>query len=444
MSIKIAIQEKIFIIVVAITAIIFITYLSYANYYFDYKIFLAFSFLTFLAENFYIKLPHRGSSVSVSSTITISSLIIFGPLIGATTALFNAIVWRDIKDRTPTYWWLFNGSQGSLSAGVAGLVYIQFGRLLHGSEGFVRSDFPSMLLPIFLVALTFFIVNTSLVSITISLAESISPIAIWRANTVWAIPNYFSLMPLALAFAQIYMSTGMIGLVLMFIPLLVARQTFQVYGKLKNTYMETVKALVVALEAKDPYTKGHSERVSQLSEKIGRLLKLGEEDLEKLRYAGVLHDIGKIGTAKYILRKPGKLSEEEYSRVKRHPETGALILREIKLLENVIPAVFHHHEQYDGSGYADGFSGEEIPLLARILSVADSYDAMTSPRPYRPAMTNELASQELLSCSGTQFDPKIVEIFVDSLKIDYGSGNKHGGTEQLQLDEFVEVKNSIS
>lgn len=444
MSKKLLFQEKVFSIVVFSIAAILIISLYNQGHILEIKILLFFGLLTFIAENFCINLPQVGA-VSVSSTIIIATTIIFGPLLGALTAIFNAVVWRDIKERTSPFWWLFNGSQGAISAGVAGLTYLYLGGdLLVKTEGFLRNDFPYILVPIIASSIAFFLVNSILFSLSISISESVSPLVIWRANIFWAIPNYFSLIPLALAFAQIYMTTGMIGLILMFIPLLVARQTFQVYGKLKNTYMETVKALVAALEAKDPYTRGHSERVSQLAENIGRLLKLGADDLEKLRYAGVLHDIGKIGTAKYILRKPGNLSEEEYARVKKHPETGALILREIKLLEKVIPAVFHHHERYDGSGYADGFKGEEIPLLARVMSVADSYDAMTSPRPYRPAMSKELACQELLACSGTQFDPKIVEVFVDSLEIDFGNSQTTGGTEQLRLDEFTPVKNSIS
>lgn len=444
MSKKLLIQEKVFSVVVLSVAAILILSLFKQGHIIDLEILLFFGLLTFVAENFCINLP-QGGAVSVSSTIIISTTIVFGPLLGALTALFNSVVWKDIKERTSPFWWLFNGGQGAISAGLAGLTYLYLGGdLLIKTEGFLRNDFPFILIPIIGSSIVFFLLNSVLFSLSISFSESISPFTIWRANVVWAIPNYFSLVPLALAFAQIYMSTGMIGLVLMFIPLLVARQTFQVYGKLKNAYMETVKALVAALEAKDPYTRGHSERVSKWAEKIGRLLKLGAEDLEKLRYAGVLHDIGKIGTAKYILRKPGKLSEEEYARVKKHPETGALILREIKLLEKVIPAVFHHHEHYDGSGYADGFRGEEIPLLARILAIADSFDAMTSPRPYRLAMSKELACQELLSCSGTQFDPKIVEVFVDSLEIDIKTGQTANGTEQLKLDEIAAVKNSIS
>lgn len=443
MSVKISFQEKLFSIFTAVVATALIAYLYSTGSYFNLKEFLIFGFLTFVAENFCINLP-RGGAVSVSSTIIMATILIFGPLIGAATPIFTAVVWKDINERTSPFWWLFNGSQGAIAAGVAGLVYIGVGgRLLHDSGGFLRSDFPSILFPLALAAITFFLINSILVSLSISLTELVSPLIIWRANILWSIPNYFSLVPLALAFAQIYMLTGVTGLFLMVIPLLVARQTFQFYGSLKSTYMETVKALVVALEAKDPYTRGHSERVSQLAEKIGKLMKLGADDLEVLKYAGVLHDIGKIGIAKYVLRKPGKLNEEEYYRLRKHPETGALILQEINLLEKVIPAVFHHHENYDGSGYVDGFKGREIPFFARILAVADAFDAMTSPRPYRPAMSEESACQELLACSGTQFDPGIVERFVESFNINFDDGINDRQKGQLNFDELETTKISV-
>lgn len=394
-----------------------------------------FSVLVFLAESFCIDLPKAGA-VSITFTIVLAATILFGPGLAAVAALFAAFIWRDIKKGTHPIRWLFNGSQYALAAVAAGLAYTGTGGLIltEAARGFSLSDFPLMLFPIAFAVTAFFLVNTALVSIAIGLAEEMSPLHVWLVNVRWAIPNYFALAPLGLAIAEIFMAAGYIGVILIFLPLIVARQTFQIFMRLRSTYLGTVQSLVAALEAKDPYTRGHSERVADLAEKTGRELKLNEEDLDTLRYAGILHDIGKIGTARYILRKPGKLTEAEQQRIRLHPEAGALILREVSFLNKVVPIIFHHHERFDGNGYIDGIAGEEIPLLARILAVADSYDAMTSPRPYRQQLPKEIACQELIACSATQFDPEVVEAFLKAIK--YAPPQHEVVEGQLQLDEI--------
>jgi len=363
-------------------------------------------------------------------------MVLFGPGLAAVAALFAAFIWRDIKQGTQPIRWLFNGSQYALAAMASGWTYAGTGGLIltEAGRGFSLADFPLMLGPVALAVTAFFLVNTALVSIAIGLAEEMRPLDVWLVNVRWAIPNYFALAPLGLAIAQIFIAAGYIGVVLIFLPLIVARQTFQVFMRLRNTYLGTIESLIAALEAKDPYTRGHSERVAMLSEKIGRELKLREEELETLRYAGILHDIGKIGTARYILRKPDKLTDAEFQRIRLHPEAGALILREVNFLSKVVPIIFHHHERFDGTGYVDGISGNEIPRLARILTVADAYDAMNSPRPYRGKLPKETACQELIDCSGSQFDPVIVEAFLRA--IDYAPHKQEIAEGQLRLDEI--------
>ncbi|MDP1808402.1 MAG: HD-GYP domain-containing protein [Actinomycetota bacterium] len=404
------------------------------KYFFDWQSLVFFSALVFLAENFCIDLPKAGA-VSVTFTILLAGIILFGPALPAIASMFGAIIWRDIKKGTHPYRWVFNGAQYAVTTALAGFTYVAAGGpvLTSLSRGFTVNDFPSVLFPLMLAIVVFFLTNTSLVSTIIGLAEGMQPLSVWLVNVRWAIPNYFALAPLGLAMAQIFMATGGIGVILMIVPLIVARQTFQVYMRLRNAYLGTVQSLIAALEAKDPYTRGHSERVSRLANKIGRQLKLSEEDLETLHYAGILHDIGKVGTARYILRKPGKLTEDEYQRIRLHPESGALILREIRFLSKAIPAIFHHHEHFDGTGYIDGIKGEEIPLPARILTVADAYDAMTSPRPYRSAMPIDIACRELISCSGSQFDPAVVAAFLQS--IGYHEKSSEIPEGQLHFDE---------
>ena len=188
------------------------------------------------------------------------------------------------------------------------------------------------------------------------------------------------------------------------------------YQKIQDSYFEIVKALAQAIEAKDPYTHGHSEGVMKYAVLIAQKLGLQEREKESLRYAAILHDIGKIGVRGIVLNNPNGLTSDEYNEVKKHPLIGEGIIKPIELLQPIRPLMRHHHEWYNGKGYPDGLSGENIPLGARILAVADAYDAMKSDRPYRKALTEETAIQELKRGSGTQFEPKIVEVFLKILK----------------------------
>ena len=188
------------------------------------------------------------------------------------------------------------------------------------------------------------------------------------------------------------------------------------YEDLKDLHNDLLHAFVYALDAKSPWTKGHSERVKNISLSIAREMGLDEDELEVLRMAGLLHDVGKIGTYDTILDKPDKLTPEEFELVKKHPAKGADILAPIKKFEDIAKIIRHHHERIDGKGYPDGLKGEEIPLLSKILCVADSYDSMTSDRPYRRAPGKEYVISELKRCSGTQFDPKVVEALLRVLE----------------------------
>lgn len=187
------------------------------------------------------------------------------------------------------------------------------------------------------------------------------------------------------------------------------------YEDIERSYFSTVKALAKAIEVKDPYTHGHSERVTEYALMIADRMGLDERDRQKLKYAATLHDIGKIGIAGRVLNKPGTLTEEEYTHVKTHPHLGDSIIEPVEFLQGPRPIILHHHERYDGTGYPAGLKGMEIPLCARILSVADAFEAMRSDRPYRKALPLEKAREELVRYSGTQFDPEVVEVFLGVL-----------------------------
>jgi len=192
--------------------------------------------------------------------------------------------------------------------------------------------------------------------------------------------------------------------------------TLDIAELLEKTHFETIMAFSEALEARDQYTAGHSRRVMEYSKSIGQRMKADKRDIEELKRSALLHDIGKIGIPDMILQKQTKLTDEEYAIIKSHPETGAAILKHIKSLKYLVPAVYHHHERFDGEGYPDGAAGTAIPLHARIIAVADTFDAMTSNRPYRRALSFRAALSELNRNKGLQFDPDITDIFIELLQ----------------------------
>jgi putative nucleotidyltransferase with HDIG domain len=192
----------------------------------------------------------------------------------------------------------------------------------------------------------------------------------------------------------------------------IAIQNAQLFMDLQESFVSTVRALAQAVDAKDSYTAGHSTRVTDYSVIIAEELGLGPDDLRRVRLAGLLHDVGKIGIRDSVLGKPGALNDEEFAVMKSHPTVGAAILKPVNQLAEVVPGVLHHHERFDGRGYPDGLRADEIPLMGRIIGVADAFDAMTSDRVYRPRLSDEVALAELKKHSGTQFDSKMVKAFL--------------------------------
>lgn len=191
------------------------------------------------------------------------------------------------------------------------------------------------------------------------------------------------------------------------------------YDQLEKAYMESIQTLRYTVEAKDMYTRGHSDRVSEYSVLIGKKLGLQDSDIKLLQIGGLFHDIGKIGVPDSILLKEARLTDAEYSQIKNHPSIGAHILSNATIFADIIPIVKHHHEKYDGTGYPARLAGEEIPYLARIAAVADTFDAMTSVRPYRKALPLDIVKEEFIKYSGTQFDPNIAKVFLEILETDY-------------------------
>lgn len=207
---------------------------------------------------------------------------------------------------------------------------------------------------------------------------------------------------------------------------------------LRKGYIQTIRALAEAIDAKDAYTRGHSERVAVYSSRIARELNLDKEMIERVYFSGLLHDVGKIGIPDAIISKPARLNEEEYNEIQRHPEIGAKILEPVEFLSSIVPCVRHHHEWFDGSdrGYPDRLAGNKIPLPSRVILVADTVEAMTSDRPYRKGLPLNVVIDELAKYSGRQFDPTVVDAFMRLL-------DQHGDAfiskdEKFDIDTFIE------
>ena len=363
--------------------------------------------LSVFSELFPVILP-RGGSVSVSFAANFAAILICGPsaaLVGAVDGIANAL-----RRRSGVLKGVFNVAQMIVTVGLSGFVYSMLG----GRIG--APHLPEDGIPVLVSALIYVFVNATLVTGVIAISQGTQFRVVWSGNVHMVMKNYLALAPLGFLIAGAYPSIGMIGTALFFAPLLLARYSFQEYMKMRELYAGTVRGLAAALEAKDKYTRGHSDRVAVYSAAIARQLHMPESEVERVEYTGLLHDIGKIGVPDELLSKSGQLRTDEFQRIQQHPVTGAKILSEISFLRDVAATIRCHHERLDGHGYPNGLTERDIPFHARILAVADAYDAMTSDRPYRRGYPPEEAVRRLLAGSGKQFDPEVVRAFVEHLK----------------------------
>lgn len=357
-----------------------------------------------VAELFDVVLPN--GQMSVSYPLFVASVVFFGPLGAGMVAATSAVPqWYDKSEGIALK--LFNTSQLCLTAVAAGLAFVALG----GQPFYVGSGSPN-LLPLLAAGTVGAVVNLGLGAAGLSAYKSVSLPQSVATIFVPMLPSQLALGLVGLAVAQVLASIGISGFALFVVPLLVARQTYQRSEELRQAYADTIASLVGAIEAKDVYTKGHSVRVAVYAVAIARQLGVSEQRIGRLEWAALLHDIGKVGVSGGILAKPGRLSDDEYTEIKRHPEIGARILKDVQYLADLVPAIEAHHERLDGFGYGRGLTAESIPIEARVLAVADAYDAMTSTRPYREAMTHDAAVEQLLGGRDTQFDGAVVEAFL--------------------------------
>jgi HD-GYP domain-containing protein (c-di-GMP phosphodiesterase class II) len=246
--------------------------------------------------------------------------------------------------------------------------------------------------------------------------------AVQRATPSWSTPllliSDLGFAALGLVIAALWVVFGPVAAAIVLVPLYVARWAMAQFADQQRAHAATLRALCQAVETKDFYTRGHSERVSRGSGMIARQIGMRSDRTEAVRFAGMLHDVGKLGVPTKVLQKEGRLTEEEYAAIQLHPMRGLEIVKDIGFLNEALTGIMHHHERMDGRGYPMGFAGDEIPEFARIIAVADAFDSMTSTRAYRRATKIPDAIAELRRGAGTQFDPKIVEAFIAALEHD--------------------------
>ena len=308
---------------------------------------------------------------------------------------------------TPLIKSAFNYGNFTISVFFGGKAFIWAG----GAIG--NLSLPGVLLPMIAMILAIMLVNSSLLIMLFKLNAGIKFFPSLFKNIFEFYPSVIAAAPIGFFISKFMIMNDGEYLVLLFIlPLFLARYAFALYIDVKHNYYVMIKTLTYTLEAKDEYTRGHSERVELYAKTIAKELRLSSARVENLAVAALLHDIGKIGIDESILRKPSGLSAEERCAIEKHPEISVHILKEVKLAPIVFDMILHHHERYDGKGYPSGAAGEDLPVEAYILSVADAYDAMTSTRPYSAGLTAEQAKEIITKEKGGQFSPKAVEAFL--------------------------------
>ena len=357
-----------------------------------------------ISESLAVAIP-GGGSISLSYPLAVATTLTVGPGYAALVVFVSNA--PDLLARPRSSWdrLLFNTSQVVLGVAIPGVAFTLLGGTIPGAGR------PLTILPLVVVAILGIAINFAFFGMALNILSGESARLVWARVFSWMSPSQLVLGFVGIAIAVIIRAIGGVGLALFVVPLIVARQTYQQSIRLRGAYADTVGSMVAALEAKDIYTKGHSLRVAEYAVLISKALELAPAAIERIEYAALLHDLGKVGVSRRVLDKVGTLSVEEYDEIKRHPEIGAHILSDVPYLADLVPIIASHHERIDGSGYGRGLQGAAIPFESRILAVADAYDAMTSARPYRGAMSHEAAVDQLLQGRGTQFDEDVVAAF---------------------------------
>jgi hypothetical protein len=357
-------------------------------------------------------LAARQSAWSPSSSATLAAVVLLGPF-GA--ALVGAVSVLSPRRKLLLAERVFNGAMYALSGYLAGWAFVR----LHGQVGIPGYvSFPLIIWPFAVAAVVHVLANQGLLWGMLELITQGARRVRLESSLPLLLVSDLGYAAFGLVIAALWWVMGPFAAALVLVPMFVARWAMGQFAEQQRAYSATMKALCQAVETKDFYTRGHSERVSRGSGMIASQIGMRADRAEAIRFAGMLHDVGKLGVPTKVLQKTGVLTEEEYAAIQLHPMRGLEIVREIGFLNEALTGIMHHHERIDGRGYPMGFAGDEIPEFARIIAVADAFDSMTSTRSYREARPIDEALEELRQGSGTQFDPALVDAFIAALRRD--------------------------
>jgi putative nucleotidyltransferase with HDIG domain len=379
--------------------------------------------LVWVSGSFAIRVPGMPVTIYVSEAFFFTLIVMFGSAPAAVcVAVDGLLISRRLKHHE-TYRLLFNSAEPVISVMLASAAFYR----VYGGPPLAVAPAPgigALALPGAAMASVYFLFNSGLTSLAVAYETGEPPLRVWRRHVNWVVLNYFGGASIAVLIAVNWPNLGL-GAFSVLVPLIVIFWlTFKVsmgraedanrhLAELNRIYLSTVETLAMAIDAKDQITHGHIRRVQTYAVGLARALGVTDDNvIRAVEAAALLHDMGKIAVPEHILNKPGKLTAAEYERIKLHASVGAQILSTVHFPYPVVPIVRHHHENWDGTGYPDGLRGEDIPLGARIMAVVDCYDALTSDRPYRPALSDQEALAIIEARKGTMYDPVVTDAFV--------------------------------
>jgi diguanylate cyclase (GGDEF)-like protein/putative nucleotidyltransferase with HDIG domain len=382
--------------------------------------------LSGITSAFKVSLPlaKSGSTMSVSYAVDFAALLLLGP--HATMLIAVASAWSQctfrMKTRNPAYRTLFSMACLAITVQGAGLAYL----LLGGMPGELGHTVTDLARPLVGAATAYFVLNTGLIAVAISLSTHQPILTVWNQNFLWSAPSYFVGAGAAAVATWAVITSGIWLALLAAAPLYLTYRTYKVYlGRIDDErrhvhdmadlHLATIEALALAIDAKDQTAQSHIRRVQTYAVALARGLGMSDLEMQGVKTAALLHDIGKLAVPEHILSKPGPLTQEEFQKIRIHPQVGAEIISAVPFPYPVAPLILSHHERWDGKGYPQGLKGEEIPLGARILSVVDYYDALTSDRPYHQAMASDAALALLRQEAARALDPTVVQLFLEML-----------------------------
>jgi putative nucleotidyltransferase with HDIG domain len=419
---------------------------------FDYRVGVL-AVLTWVSGSFAVRVPAVPATIYVSEAFFFTLVLLFGGVPAAVCMAIDGLLISIRRRNREPYRIVFNIAEPTISVLAASTVFYA----IYGGPPLALARTPTLgavLLPVAAMAAVYFLFNSGLTAIAVAFETQTTPYRVWREHFMWLSLNYVGGASVALLLALNWpsLSLGALGVI---VPLVViswftfktsmdrVEDANQHLTELNRLYLSTVETLAMAIDAKDQITHGHIRRVQGYATGLAKALGVADaRELRAIEAAALLHDMGKLAVPEHILNKPGKLTASEYDRMKTHASVGAQILSAIDFPYPVVPIVRHHHENWDGAGYPDGLSGADIPLGARIMAVVDCYDALTSDRPYRPALSDEEALAIIEARKGSMYDPVVTDAFV-KVHLEISATVSESSPESSALQELLHTAPAV-